>query len=135
MVPGARVVQAVGELEEHDAHVVRHRHHELAHGLRLGGVAEGQPVELGDAVDERCDLVAELGANLLEREVGVLDDVVQQAAAITVSGRPSPAMISATAIGCEMYASPLLRSWPSCACSATACARSISADFPRGYIR
>ena len=35
-------------------------------------------VELGDAVDEHRDLVAEVGAELVERVVGVLDRVVQQ---------------------------------------------------------
>ena len=45
---------------------------------RLGGVAEIDLVELGDAVDEVGDLVAELVGQLLERVAGVFDGVVQQ---------------------------------------------------------
>ena len=58
----AHVVEAVGELDEQDADVLRHRHEHLAQRrglLRLLGV-ELEPVELGDAVDDRGDLGAEL---------------------------------------------------------------------------
>ena len=46
--------------------------------LRLGERLELDLAELGDAVDELGDLVAEALANLGERDLGVLDDVVQQ---------------------------------------------------------
>ncbi len=58
----AHVVQAVGELDQQDAHVLRHRDEHLAHRgglLRLLGV-ELEAVELGDAVDDRGDVGAEL---------------------------------------------------------------------------
>ena len=76
--PGARVVQPVGELDDEHADVFRHRDDHLAHRLGLRAVAVLQLVELGDAVDEHRDLVAEVGAHQVERVLGVLDRVVQQ---------------------------------------------------------
>ena len=64
----AHVVQPVGELDEQDAHVLRHRHEHLAHRgglLRLLGV-ELQPVELGDAVDDRGDVGTEVGDEVVD---------------------------------------------------------------------
>ena len=74
------VVQPVGELDEDDADVLGHRDEHLAQvvGLLLGERLELDLAELGDAVDEVGDLVAEALADLVERDVGVLDDVVQQ---------------------------------------------------------
>ena len=76
----AHVVEAVGELDEDDPDVGGHRDHHLAVVLGLGLVArlEGDARQLGDAVDQAGDLVAELLAHLLERGAGVLDRVVQQ---------------------------------------------------------
>ena len=76
----AHVVQPVGELDDDDAHVARHREHHLAVALGLGLLArvEVDARQLGDAVDEQRDVVAELGGDLLERRLGVLDRVVQQ---------------------------------------------------------
>ena len=78
----AHVVQPVGELDQQDSHVLGHSDEHLAHRrglLRLLGV-ELEAVELGDAVDDRADIVAELGDEIGERERGVLDRVVQQRA-------------------------------------------------------
>ena len=75
--PRAGVVQPVGELDDEHADVLRHRDDHLAHRLRLRAVAVLQLVELGDAVDEHRDLVAEVGPHHVERVVGVLDRVVQ----------------------------------------------------------
>ena len=74
------VVQAVGELDEDDPRVVRHRDDHLAVvlGLSLLAALEVDPRQLRDAFDEPRDLVAELRAHLLDRRVGVLDDVVQE---------------------------------------------------------
>ena len=36
------------------------------------------PVEFGDAIDQLCDLRAELAAQLVEGEIGVLDRVVKK---------------------------------------------------------
>ena len=76
----AHVVQPVGELDQHDADVRGHRDDHLAVVLRLAVVAalEGDPGELGDAVDQVGDLDAELVAHLGQRRARVLDGVVQQ---------------------------------------------------------
>ncbi len=59
----AQVVQPVGELDQDHAHVLCHRDDELAVVLRLGVLAalELDARQLGDALDELRDLVAELG--------------------------------------------------------------------------
>ena len=77
----AHVVQAVGELDEHDPDVVRHRDHHLAEvlGLLLGAAGERDLRNLGDAVDQGGDFVAEELAHLVERGHRVFDHVVQQA--------------------------------------------------------
>ena len=75
---GAHVVQPVGELDDQDPDVLAHRDDHLADGLGLRGVAVLDLVELGDAVDEQRDLVAEVGAQLVEGVRRVLDRVVQQ---------------------------------------------------------
>ena len=76
----AQVVEPVGELDQDDADVLRHRDDHLPVVLRLGLLAalEGRPGQLGDALDELRDLGAELGAELVELDLGVLDDVVQE---------------------------------------------------------
>ena len=74
------VVEAVGQLDEQDTHVLRHRHEHLAHRgglLRLLGV-ELQPVELGDAVDDRGQVGAEVGDEVVDRDRRVLDCVMEQ---------------------------------------------------------
>ena len=73
-------MEPVGELDEDDPHVVGHRQDHLAVVLRLGVLAalELDAGQLRDALDELGDLVAELVAHLLDRDVGVLDDVVQE---------------------------------------------------------
>ena len=74
------VVKAVRELDEDDVGVLRHRHDHLAVVLRLGLLAalELDSRQLGDALDERRDVVAELRADLLDRRGRVLDDVVHE---------------------------------------------------------
>ena len=76
----AEVVQPVGELDEDDPEVLGHRQDHLPVVLRLGLLAalEADARQLRDAVDELRDLVAELGLDVVERDVGVLDDVVEQ---------------------------------------------------------
>ena len=72
------IVQAVRELDDQDPDVAGHRDHHLAHGLGLGGIAVLDLVQLGHAVDQLGDLVAELAAQLGEGIGGVLDGVMQQ---------------------------------------------------------
>ena len=76
----AHVVQPVGELDQQDADVLRHRDEHLAHRrglLRFAG-RELQAFDLGDAVDDRRDLDAEGFLDALLGELGVFDRVVQQ---------------------------------------------------------
>ncbi len=73
-------MQAVGQFDEQYPPVLGHGDEHLADGgrlLLLFGV-ELEPVELGDAVDDRGDLVAELLGHPLLGDAGVLDCVVQQ---------------------------------------------------------
>ena len=86
----AHVVQAVGELDEDDPDVRGHRDHHLAVvlGLRLVARLERDPGELGHAVDEAGDLVAERLADLVERGRRVLDGVVQQRGAQRLGVEP-----------------------------------------------
>ena len=76
----AQVVEAVGELDQDHADVLGHRDDQLPVVLGLGVLAalELDPGQLGDAVDELGDLVAELVLDRLQVGVGVLDDVVEQ---------------------------------------------------------
>ncbi|MCO5556192.1 hypothetical protein L7F22_009736 [Adiantum nelumboides] len=74
----AHVVQPVGQLDDQHPRVAGHRDDHLADRLGLRGGAELDLVELGDAVDEVRDLVAEVGAQPVQGVVGVLDGVVQQ---------------------------------------------------------
>ena len=77
----AHVVQAVGQLHHDDADVVHHRQQHLADalGLALLGGEEIELGQLGDAVHAARHFVAELLADLLDGDAGVLDHVVQQA--------------------------------------------------------
>ncbi|MGX1241348.1 hypothetical protein RKD46_002452 [Streptomyces pseudovenezuelae] len=75
---GAHVVQPVGEFDRHHADVVAGGDEHLAEGLGLGGGAVVDLLQLGDAVDEETDLLAELLTDLIERHLGVLDGVVEQ---------------------------------------------------------
>ena len=76
----AHVVQAVGELDDQDAQVGGHRDEHLAHRRRLLRLprVELDAVELGDAVDDGGDLAAEVPLDVGDRDLGVLDRVVQQ---------------------------------------------------------
>ena len=74
------VVEAVGQLDQDHPDVGGHRHHHLpvVLGLALVAALEGDPGELGHAVHQCGDLVAEALADLLEAGAGVLDGVVKQ---------------------------------------------------------
>ncbi len=82
----AHVVQAVGELDEHHAHVLGHGQQHLAQALGLGMlVARAGRLALefldhlhpGHAVDEAGDGRAEFVFQVIERDAAVLHHVVQ----------------------------------------------------------
>ena len=79
VLEGAHVVQAVGELDQEHARVVGDREQELAEVLGLLRVLgdEVELAELGQAVDEAADLLAERLVDVVARGLGVLDRVVQ----------------------------------------------------------
>ena len=72
-------MQAVGELDQQHAHVVGDREQQFAEILRLLRVLGGEIelVELGQAVDQAADLLAEHVVDLLAGDGRVLDRVVQ----------------------------------------------------------
>ena len=76
----AHVVQPVGELDQDDAHVARHREQHLAEalGLQLLARVELDLVELRHAVDHVGDRPAERRLDLGLGDGGVLHHVVQQ---------------------------------------------------------
>ena len=80
MREGAHVVQAVRELDQQHPHVVGDRQQELAQVLRLLGLLGDQVelLQLGQALDQRADLVAEQLVDLGPGGRGILDRVVQQ---------------------------------------------------------
>jgi len=81
MVERAHVVQAVGELDQNDPDVTRHRDDHLAEILRLLFLTalEGDLRDLGHPIHELRDFGAEICLHFRERRAGVLDHVVQQA--------------------------------------------------------
>ena len=78
---GAHIVQPVGQLDQHHAHIGDHGQQHLAHIFRLAVLAIGKLnfVDIGDAFDDARNLRAEAGLNLLVGGGRVLDRVVQQA--------------------------------------------------------
>jgi hypothetical protein len=77
----AHVVQAVGQLHQQHADVRRHGQHQLAQVLGFLGAfrLDLEARELGDAVDQPRDVLAEQAGDLVARGVGVFERVVQQA--------------------------------------------------------
>src|ERR1700675_3378670 len=75
------VVEAVGQLDEHHAHVGHHREQHLADVLSLAIFAVGELnlVDLGDTLDDMGHLIAEVGLNLFACGGGVFDSVMEEA--------------------------------------------------------
>ena len=80
VLQGAHVVQPVGQLDQHHAHIAHHGQQHLAHvlGLPVLAVGELDLVDLGHALDNVRHLVAESLANLLAGRRRIFDGVVQQ---------------------------------------------------------
>ena len=81
VLQGAHVVQAVGQLDQHHAHIGDHGQQHLADvfGLAVFAIGELDFVDLGDALDDVGHLVAEAGFDFFAGGGGVFDGVVQQA--------------------------------------------------------
>ena len=79
-VQRTHVVQAVGELDQQNADIVGNGQQQFAQVLGLLGLARHQlqPLQLGQAFDQRADLGPEDLVDLGTRRLGVLDRVVQQ---------------------------------------------------------
>ena len=80
MAERAHVVQPVGELDQQHPDVVGDGEQQLAQVLGLLGLLgdEVELLELGQALDQAADVVAEQPVDLGARGVGILDRVVQQ---------------------------------------------------------
>ena len=78
---GADVVQAVGQLDQDDAHVGGHGddHFFQRFGLGVLDVDLGDLGDLGHPPDDVADLLAEQPGQVLARVLRILDHVVQQA--------------------------------------------------------
>ena len=77
----AHVVEAIGQLHQHHTDVAGHRQEHLAQVLRLGfgSIVEMNAAELGDPLHQLAHLSTEMLLDLIRRDVGVLDHVVQEA--------------------------------------------------------
>ena len=75
-----QVVTAVSQLDQHDAQITRHGHQHLAEVLRLRILVglEFNPVELGQAVDELGDFLAEPISDFRLGDRRILHHVVQE---------------------------------------------------------
>ena len=81
MFQGTHVMQPIGQLDQHHAHVGDHGQQHLAHILGLTVLAIGKLdfVDFGDALDDVSHLVAEAGFNLFAGGGRVFYRIVQQA--------------------------------------------------------
>lgn len=79
IAPGAGVVDPIGQLDHEHAHIAAHGYDHLANRLSLRRIAVVHLRQLGDAVDQTGDRVAEFGAAFIQAVVGILDRIVQQA--------------------------------------------------------
>ena len=74
-------MQPVRQFDDDDPDIVHHRQQHFAEALRLAflGGKEIQLAELGDAVHAARHVLAEILANILDSDAGILHHVVQQA--------------------------------------------------------
>src|SRR3989344_4985224 len=78
----AHIVETIGELDDHDADILRHREEHLAQVFEIEfflGTAQLDFAELGDAIDEQGDFRAEAFFDFRERDFGVFGDIVEDA--------------------------------------------------------
>jgi len=76
----AHIVQAIGQFDQKDTHVVGDRQQQLAQVFRLLGLLrhEVELFQLGQPLDQTADVLAEQFVDFLPRRGGILDRVVQQ---------------------------------------------------------
>ncbi len=117
---GAHVVQAIGQLDQQHADVAAHRQHQLAEILRLLGAVglQFQPGQLGDAIDEAGDFLAEPRLDFRQLDRRVLDHVMQQAGGDGGGIEPVARQDVGDGDGMGKYGSPLSRRCVPCACMA-----------------
>ena len=74
-------MEAIGQLHQHHTDVAGHRQKHLSQVLRLGfgSIVEMNAAELGDPLHQLTHLSTEMLLDLIRRDVGVLDHVVQEA--------------------------------------------------------
>ena len=77
---GAHIVQTVGDLDEDNADILRHRHQHLAQVFHLlvflAGVLHAR--ELRDTLDDVRDRFSELAGDIVVRKLRVLYDIMQE---------------------------------------------------------
>ena len=114
VLQGAHVVQAVGQLDEHDAHIAHHRQQHLAHvfGLAVFAVRELDLVDLGDAFDDVRHLLAEESGDVVRRHGVSSTASCRRPAAMAVESSFISASTCATSRGCSTYGSPEARTCP-----------------------
>lgn len=81
MTECAHVVEAIGELDDDDADVLRHSHKHLAQIFEIVfffGTAQFDLAELGDAIDQEGDVTPELFFDFSERHLGILGDIMEE---------------------------------------------------------
>ena len=73
------IVQAIGQLDQEDPNILRHRQHELAKILGLLGPVglQFQPRQLGDAIDKESDLLAKQARHVFKRRHGIFHGIVE----------------------------------------------------------
>ena len=76
----AHIVQAIGEFDQNDAHISRHRHQHLAEvfRLRVRQRVELELVQFAQAIHQFGHGLAELLGDLFDADVGVFRHVMQQ---------------------------------------------------------
>ena len=77
---GAHVMQAIGQLDDHHAHVVDHRQHHFADVFGLAGFGSQhvKAANFGDTFDQPGSLLAEAFLDASDGKLSVFDDVMKK---------------------------------------------------------
>ncbi len=76
-------MQAIGQLDQHHAHIVDHgqKHFADVLGLARFGSEQIEAADLGDAFDQAGHVGSKFGGELIDGDLGVLDDVMEDGGA------------------------------------------------------